>query len=292
LKIINSFSIDFIYQGLDMQGSIKIPFELHYDGDESKFKELDFYYGTDSMGGAAEAIAITTHAIINEEVVKQTPAVKGFSLNFKNSSPGSFRQKFEIEFHGAMAVSALTGMGVPAFIETLTLVLGMPMGGTTKSDRRKTTKWLEKMDDLDELLERLRRPLIRIHHPVSGQGYKVTLKRAQTKILTFDGLTNKYMTEDVKDPQEKTIVVAVSRFNGRRCTGRFIDSHDAESISFSPKMAGGKPLIPRSQMNLLAKSLTGLVNGDFISVRADVTEVRSYDGRIKHYILHRVYEDV
>lgn len=275
-----------------MQGSIKIPLELYYEGGENKYSELDFYYGTDSMGGAAEAVAIATHAIIHDEVVTQTPSVKGFCLNFKNSSPGSFRQKFEIEFTDAMAVSALTSMGIPAFIETLTLLLGIPMGGTTKSERRKTMKWLTNMDDLDKLLDRLYRPLVRIHHPVSGQGYKVTLKKAQTKIITFDGLSHKYMTEDIKDPQEKTITVAVSRFNGRRCTGRFIDRHDAESVSFSPKTVRGQPQISKKEMNLLAGSLTGVVNDLFQPIQADVTEIRSYDGRVKHYILHRVYEKV
>lgn len=275
-----------------MHGSIKIPFELYYQSGERNFSDLDFYYGTDSMGGAAEAIAIATHAIIHDEVVTQTPSVKGFGLNFKNSSPGSFRQKFEIEFTGAIAISTLKAMGVPAYIETLTLLLGIPMGGTTKSDRRKTMKWLNGMDDLDKLMERLYRPLVRIHHPVSGQGYKVTLKKAQTKILTFDSLSHKYMTEDIKDPKEKTITVAVSRFNGRRCTGRFIDRHDAESISFSPKMVKGKPQISKKEMNLLAESLTGVVNDQFLPIQADVTEVRSYDERVKHYILHRVYEKV
>ncbi|MCC6077166.1 hypothetical protein ACFPTX_05640 [Pseudomonas sp. GCM10022188] len=275
-----------------MQGSVKIPLELYYESGESKFSELDFYYGTDSMGGAAEAIAIATHAIIHDEVVTQTPSVKGFGLNFKNSSPGSFRQKFEIEFTDAMAVSALTTMGIPAFIETLTLLLGIPMGGTTKSERRKTMKWLNNMDDLDKLLDRLYRPLVRIHHPVSGQGYKVTLKKAQTKMVIFDSLSHKYMTEDIKDPKEKTITVAVSRFNGRRCTGRFIDRHDAESISFSPKVVKGQPQITKKEMNFLASSLTGVVNDLFLPVQADVTEIRSYDGRVKHYILHRVYEKV
>jgi len=274
-----------------MQGNITIPFELYYEAGESKFEELDFYYGTDSMGGAAEAIAIATHAIVHEELVKQTPSVRGFSLHFKNSSPGSFRQKFELEFNGALSIAAIKAMGIPAFIETLTLVLGIPMGGTTKSERRKTMKWLNGMEDMDKLLERLNRPLVRIHHPVSGQGYKVTLKKAQTKLIVFDSLSHKYMTEDVKDPKEITITVAVSRFNGRRCTGRFIESHDAESVSFAPKMLGGRPLIPVDQMNLLAKSLTGVVNSQFIPVKADVTEVRAYDGRVKHYILHRVYED-
>lgn len=45
-------------------------------------------------------------------------------------------------------------------------------------------------------------------------------------------------------------------------------------------------------MNLLAESLTGVVNDQFLPIQADVTEVRSYDERVKHYILHRVYEKV
>lgn len=268
-----------------MQGNIVVPLELTFDSGESNFHGLNLYYGADAIGGFAEAVALTTHAIVNDNVVKQTPSVKGFSLNFKNSFVGSFRQKIELEFNGAESIKVIKYIGMDAYIELLKLHLRIPVGGSTKLEFRKANQWYRQMKHSDELLERLKRPLERIHHPVTGQGYKVTLSKARTPLLSFDKNTGNYLFAETKSPHKKTIEVAVSRFNARRGTGRFIEEEDSESVSFSPKSF---KLMPRAQKNALADSLKRLANDDLYKVKALVTEVLAFDGRVKHYILHSV----
>lgn len=270
-----------------MQGNILVPLELIFDSGDNVFNGLDLYYGADSIGGLAEAVALTTHAIVNENVVKQTPSVKGFNLNFKNSFVGSFRQKIELEFNEEESIRVIKYIGMDAYIELLKLHLGIPMGGTTKLENRKAIKWYDRMKDSDELLDRLKRPLERIHHPVTGQGYKIALMKSRTQLISFDKNTSNYLTAETKSPHTKTIEVAVSRFNARRGTGRFIDDVDSESISFSPKSI---KLMPRSQKNALADSLKRLANDSLFKLKVVVTEVIAFDGRVKHYILHSVDE--
>lgn len=272
-----------------MHGNITIPFEIHYDSGENKFNGLDFYYGSDSIGGMAEAVALTTHAIVNDTVAKQTPSVKGFSLRFKNASTGSYRQRFELEFNTEESVRMINELGVNSYIELLQMYLRIPLGGSTKLERRKAKKRYQDMEDEDDLLKRLHGPLRRIHHPVSGQGYSITLKKSQTPLLKFTHATNEYLTGSTKSSATKTIEVAVSRFNARRCTGRFIDAMDAESVSFSPKLKAG---LSRAQKNLMANSLKSLANDEFSTVSAEVTEVYASDGRVKHYILHFIHEEL
>jgi hypothetical protein len=270
-----------------MQGNIVVPLELTFDSGESKFHGLDLYYGADSIGGLAEAVALTTHAIVNDNFVKQTPSVKGFSLNFKNSFVGSFRQKIELEFNEEESIRVIKYIGMDAYIELLKLHLRIPMGGSTKLEFRKASQWYKQMKYSDELLERLKRPLERVHHPVTGQGYKITLSKSRTPLMSFDRSTSNYLSAETKSPHKKTIEVAVSRFNARRGTGRFIEEEDSESISFSPKSI---KLMPRSQKNALADSLKRLANDDLYKLKAVVTEVLAFDGRVKHYILHSVDE--
>lgn len=268
-----------------MQGNIVVPLELTFDSGESKFHGLNLYYGADAIGGFAEAVALTTHAIVNDNVVKQTPSVKGFSLNFKNSFVGSFRQKVELEFNDEESIRVIKYIGMDAYVELLKLHLRIPVGGSTKLEFRKANQWYRQMKHSDELLERLKRPLERIHHPVTGQGYKVVLSKARTPLLSFDKNTGNYLFAETKSPHRKTIEVAVSRFNARRGTGRFIEEEDSESVSFSPKSI---KLMPRSQKNALADSLKRLANDDLYKIKALVTEVLAFDGRVKHYILHSV----
>lgn len=270
-----------------MQGNIVVPLELTFDSGESNFHGLDLYYGADSIGGLAEAVALTTHTIVNDGFVKQTPSVKGFSLNFKNSFVGSFRQKIELEFNDEESIRVIKYIGMDAYLELLKLHLRIPMGGSTKLEFRKANQWYKQMKYSDELLERLKRPLERVHHPVTGQGYKVMLSKARTPLISFDKGTSNYLSAETKSPHKKTIEVAVSRFNARRGTGRFIEEEDSESISFSPKSI---KLMPRSQKNALADSLKKLANDDFYKLKAVVTEVLAFDGRVKHYILHSVDE--
>ncbi|WP_044308596.1 hypothetical protein, partial [Pseudomonas syringae] len=124
-----------------MQGNIVVPLELTFDSGESKFHGLNLYYGADAIGGFAEAVALTTHAIVNDNVVKQTPSVKGFSLNFKNSFVGSFRQKIELEFNNEESIRVIKYIGMDAYIELLKLHLRIPVGGSTKLEFRKANQW-------------------------------------------------------------------------------------------------------------------------------------------------------
>ncbi|MNJ22682.1 hypothetical protein D3C77_170560 [compost metagenome] len=270
-----------------MQGNLVVPLELVFDSGESNFHGLDLYYGADSIGGFAEAIALTTHAIVNEEMVKQTPSVKGFSLDFKNSFVGSFRQKIELEFNGEESIRVIKYIGLDAYVELLKLHLRIPMGGSTKLELKKARQWYKQMKHSEDLLDRLKRPLERIHHPVTGQGYNITLKKHKTPLLLFNKTTSNYLSAETKSPDTKIIEVAVSRFNARRGTGRFIEEEDSESISFSPKSI---KLMSRGQKNALADSLKRLANDDFHKLKAVVTEVLAFDGRVKHYILHSVDE--
>ena len=262
-------------------------FNIKFDTGVSDFDGLNMYYGADALSGFAEALAITTHAIVNNNVVTQTPAVKGFKLDFKEAHDGSYIQKVSLEFTDAEAVRVVNHIGARGFIELLTFHLASPLGLNPRIESAAAKRWhRSSMDDSEKLLDRLEGPLKRIHHPVYGQGYKVTLYKSRTTMLPFNEATFDYLTGSTVSEQVETIEAAVSRFNARTFTGRIIEEEDSDSISFSPLKAG----LVRPSRVILVNSLKDLTEGRFTKVGLEVRRVLSRDGRTKHLIVQSVHE--
>jgi hypothetical protein len=266
---------------------MRLTLSARYHSGSANFSGLNAYYGADSLGGFAEAICITTHAILNKEVKTQTPATSGFDLQFKENHRGSYVQKFILEITEANALANFNTLGVNGFIELLTFHMGSPIGLNPQILTRAARKWLrEEMDESEELLGRLDRPLKRIHHPVTGQGYQVTLFRSQTPILEFNERTYDYLAVGTTSNNVETLELAVSRFNIRTCTGRFAIDDDSESMSFSPVHG----VLSQAAKVKLAESLMAGARGADQKVRVSVRRILARDGRTKHLILQEVHE--
>jgi len=262
-------------------------FNIKFDDGESAFNGLNMYYGADALSGFAEALSITTNAIVNNKVVTQTPAVKGFKLDFKEAHEGSYVQKVCLRFTDAEAVRVINHLKPKGFIELLTFHLAAPLGLNPKIESNVAMRWLRSsMDDSEKLLDRLEGPLKKIHHPVYGQGYKVVLYKNRTSMLGFNEQTFDYLTGSSINEHVEVIEAAVSRFNARTFTGRIIEEEDSDSISFSPLKAG---LVRPSRIKL-ANSLKDLTEGKFTKVGLEVRRVLSRDGRTKHLIVQAVHE--
>lgn len=245
------------------------------------------YYGADALSGFAEALAITTHAIVNNNVVTQTPAVKGFKLDFKEAHEGSYVQKINLEFTDAEAIRVINYLRPKGFIELLTFHLASPLGLNPRIESDAAKRWHRtSMDDSEKLLDRLGGPLKKIHHPVYGQGYKVVLYKNRTTMLGFNENTFDYLTGSTVSERVEVVEAAVSRFNARTFTGRIIEEEDADSISFSPLKAG----LVRPSRVILVNSLKDLTEGRFTKVGLEVRRVLSRDGRTKHLIVQSVHE--
>lgn len=266
---------------------MKVTFVIRYHDGAAKFHGLNMYYGADSFGGMAEAVALTTHAIVNNEMLTQTPSTKGFSLDFKESHEGSYIQKFVLEFTDADAIKVVEHLRIEGFMELMTFHLASPLGLKPKIESDAAKRWFRSyMDDSESLLERLSRPLTRIHHPVSGQGYQVTLIKSRTAFLSFNERTLDYLSGSEISANVEELEMAVSRFNARTGTGRFIEGEQSDSISFSPMKAG----LSKKARSLLANSLKDLAEDVFTPLKVEVRRVLARDGRTKHLILQSVYE--
>src|SRR5947209_10986118 len=68
-----------------------IQFELQYAGREADHNALDFYDAAEALTGFQRSVALTTHLVLNGEIITQAPAMKGATIYALPPQEGSWR---------------------------------------------------------------------------------------------------------------------------------------------------------------------------------------------------------
>ncbi|WP_373987766.1 hypothetical protein [Duganella sp. BuS-21] len=257
-------------------------FRVKYDAGAKDFDGLDMYYGAKSLGAISEFLLLSIHAFINEEIILQAPSAKGFKIVMQRASIGSYDQIIQMVITDPHAISIMEDLGKNAFYDLLKYMvcslLGIPF---LLKNRKAKKKIIALMQQNDDLHKRLENSLMAAHLPVKHQGYSTILLLGHTPIIKFDETTLSYLETEIIESGSEIVAVAVSRFNARTGTGRFIDDIDAISHSFSP-IEGA---IGADEKSLMADNLGKVARGEFSPLNAIVTKVTSKDGRLKRYQL-------
>lgn len=263
---------------------MELSFSIKYDDGIKKFDGLDMYYGSHSLAAIAEILLLTIHASIHGEVIVQAPAAKGFRIVLKRNHEGSLLQTLQLYVTDPETLSLITDLGKNGLYDVIKFVLGSCLGIPYLVNNRKAKKKLQQLTtENEDLHDRLERALLRAHQPVKHQGYNVTISMGRTPIVEFDADTLNYLETEVVEPDSEVISVAVSRFNARTGTGRFISSIDSISHGFSPLND-----LDDYQKTIMADNLGKVARGDFDPLTAIVTKINSSNGRLKRYQLHGI----
>lgn len=260
---------------------MEFDFSIVYDTDEKEFDGLDMYYGSKSLQGISEALSIATHGIVNKSYISRSTARKGIKIDFKTSFIGSFKQRFKVIFNNEKSVTNIHDLTAKSYIELLQYTIGQVVGDNREINRRTAIKNFEKMYFSEDITHRLTTSILDVHLPIKYQGYKATLYAAQTPIATFNKDTLSYLEEEIENPEPEVLTIGVSRFNARTGTGRLVEEYNGDSFSFVPSHPFSK-----KQKGILARSLHGLTQGNFIALQAKVTRVTLNNGSTKFFILH------
>jgi len=263
---------------------MEFTFKIKYDDGVNTFNGLDMYHGAHSLAAISEILLLTSHAFIHEEVVIRAPAAKGFRVVLKKGNIGSYEQIIQFIVTDSETFNILNDIGTAALYDLLKYLIGGLLGVPYVIKNRKARKKLQSLvQENEELHQRLERALIQAHLPIKHQGYSVVMQLGKKPIITFDENTLEYLETEVVEPDSQVIKVAVSRFNVRTGTGRFIDDIAGISHGFSPTIELGD-----KRTQVLAESLAELARGNFDTVDAVVTKVNSRSGKLKRFLLHDV----
>jgi hypothetical protein len=259
-------------------------FRVKYDSGTVKFDGLDMYYGAKSLAAVSEVLLLSVHAFLKEEIILQAPAAKGFKMVLQRASIGSYDQIIQMVVTDTPTLALLTDLGKNGLYDLLKYMLsgllGIPFVLKNRKAKKKLKLLLQQNEDLHKRLESA---LTAAHLPVKHQGYSTILMLDRTPIVTFDETTLSYLETELVSPETEIIPVAVSRFNARTGTGRFIEDIDAASYSFAPLNE-----LTNYEKTIMAENLTKVANDEFDALNAIVTKVTSQDGRLKRYQLHGI----
>jgi hypothetical protein len=259
-------------------------FKIKYDSGANQFSGLDMYHGSHSLAAISEILLLSIHAAIHGEVIIQAPASKGFRLVLKRSHEGSLEQYIQFFITDPDALSLLTDLGKNGLYDTIKYLLSSCLGiPFVLSNRKSKKKILQLTKANEDLHDRLEHALLRAHLPVKNQGYSASISLGKQPIITFDADTLNYLETEVVQPDTEMISVAVSRFNARTGTGRFITSIDSISHGFSPLND-----LDNGQKAIMADNLGKVARGIFSPITAFVTKVNSSNGSLKRYQLHSI----
>lgn len=259
-------------------------FRIKYDTGTEEFDGLDMYYGSKSLAAFSEFLLLSVHAFLKEEIILQAPAAKGFKMVLQKASVGSYDQIIQMIITDTQTVSLMADLGKNGLYDLLKYMLSSLLGIPFVLNNRKAKKKLNSlMQQNEDLHKRLESALISAHLPVKHQGYSTVMMLGRTPIIKLDETTLSYLETEIVEPDSEVIPVAVSRFNARTGTGRFIEDIDAISHGFSPIND-----LTDYEKEIMADNLGKVARGIFEPLNAIVTRVTSQDGVLKRYQLHGI----
>ena len=285
---------------------------LSYEGSDSDNNFIDLYDVSHALIGFQRSIALTTHLIINGEIITQSPSLKGARVLASPAEDGSWK----------MAATVLAGIYAIG-----TAPINTPLGHIVHSvydyvvseslgvhvDYKKTigqlfeeqneNKILEinlKQHKIDSLIEKCATPLTDIHRPIfktkTAITAKITSELLNPNMLdfstdelsvgpTFSMDTFHYIHEEFTSEKPEIIYGRISSYNSNTFKGRIYVPLEGRPISFelSQKCRSNNTIeMVTTSLAINAQKNGGNIDG---KLYCRVFKNTSRSGHLKSYII-------
>jgi hypothetical protein len=197
--------------------------KLRYVGGTADNHQLQFYDGTTSIHGFAQALQIATHAYVNGEIVSRATALKGATLYVKAPRQGSvlFDVIAIIEKHPGVATLA-----APFFYDFIKYAFCKAAGYfDVYPETKNLSEWSDRDEPFfDDLAETMEGSLQRAHRAIDEGVNVVTLERPRSVLVEFNRSTSQWVNTRDEDKSVEDMTGNVTRYNSITGNGRaFID---------------------------------------------------------------------
>lgn len=282
-----------------------VQFELSYSGADSDEHEIDLYDVSQALVGFQRSLAITTHLILNGEIITQAPALKGAKIFAFPAEEGSWKIKAGILVLGTAAYhigtapnnTPLGHLVYSAYDYVISESLGFHVDydkslGQLYEESKKANVELPLVREaqLDSVIEKCSTAITEIHRPI----YKTktaAIARIHTSInnqkvplnpvLSFE--TFQYIIEEFT--QEDVIVIRgyVSSYNSNTYKGRVYVPEEERPISFElAEHVRGEVSIQLIVDSLRANALRNF-KVEAIAIYCKVQRITTKAGHLKKY---------
>lgn len=248
-----------------------VEFSLSFNGSNATDGIISFYDVSRALAGFERSISLTTHLLLNGEVITQSPSARGFELYLLPPEQGSWKAVAGLVFGTALTVGVASrdsALGYLA-VSALDYVIQQSLGFNVDFDKTLAQQLEEaKKSDLiplklsedrfDSLIEKIEPSLRDCHRPIAFSGSAETGQiEWETKLETgvldgyFDSETFQYISETIQLDELAEFTGVISSYNVNTFKGRIY----VESLNRTLPFELGDIARSRKTAALIAASL-------------------------------------
>jgi len=284
-----------------------IEFELSYTGAAAENHEIDFYDVSRALLGFQRTLALSTHLVLNGQVITQAPSLRGAKIRALPPEEGSWKFTAGIVLAGTAAYNLATApsntpLGHLVF-SAYDYVISESLGFHVDYDKSLGQLYDEHKDkeielpevrqaQLDSVIEKCSTAIIEIHRPIfktntadyaqittiiGGERYSVS--------SSFSQESYQYLTEEFVEDDLYFLSGFVSSYNSNTYKGRIYIKEEQRPIPFVLNEDVRKvENIPRIIDSLKANALRKY-NVEPIEVYFCAQKIKAKTGHLKGYMI-------
>jgi hypothetical protein len=289
---------------------MSLKFALSYEGENADHHEIDFYDVAQGLIGFQRTLAITTHLVLNGEVITQAPSLKNAQILAHPPKEGSWEIFAGIYLIGKVAKtlneipreSPVGHIIFSAYDFIVSNALGFhvdyekSLGQSYKELKNRGDSTVPILDQpkFDSAIEKCEAGIREMHRPIyakgTANGARITgfIKDDRPKLISasLDIESYNFINDSIQDNSITTFTGRVSSYNINTFKGRLFDFAEERPIPFEVSSDIKKPNV----QNKLAKSLYDNVNSGFKG--GDITvsgfKLLSKNGRLKGILITNI----
>lgn len=263
---------------------IEIHFKISYMHGDADHHRLDMYDASISMQGFARALAITTHALLNEgEIRLKGNRAEGAKIYINPARRGSFEELVTIIINNPEAT-----IGVSVVSSAFWDILKWTWSRTLDLSYEPETPFVRRLNErlepfIGEIEEALEVPLEQAHRPLkqfSEMTISITRPRSG-EVITLNSGTLESVSLQTEQALTSGIIGNVTKYNILSGIGRFYDDELEHTVSFKIM-----DTVTAHQKQLLTWSLHHAQANNDGKIELEIQRVVSAKRKIKRYLVH------
>lgn len=234
--------------------SLQIEFTLSYSGNESEKHQIDFYDVSQALIGFQRSLALTTHFILNNQIITQVPALKGAKIVAIPPEAGSWKITAVLSVLGAGIYGAVTADRTSVLGNVITsaydYVISETLGFHVDFDKTLGQQYeeLHKNDikielqpklRFDSLIEKCETAVKQIHRPIVESRSATSAIILSSRMGSIEAIghpfnleTYEYLEYSAMSDKPDNYIGKVSSYNANTFKGRIYLAKENRPIPF------------------------------------------------------------
>lgn len=285
-----------------MQGAFT--FTIQFTGNESDSHLIDFYDVARALEGFQRSLALTTHLVINGEIITQAPALKGARILAMPPEYGSWKTTAVVLAGIYSATTAPKDTPLGHVVHSVyDLLVSESLGfhidyekslGQLYKEHKKSKIESPRVEQhqIDSLIDKCASSISEIHRPIYKNQTALqadifssvgTQTRPVGTSFTFE--TFQYMNEEFTEEAPEIIEGKVSSYSNNSFTGRLYVSSEGWAVPFDISESSRTEKNIRLLVASLSVNAVKEYDSEWSSVYCNVLKTKSRSGRLKRYLI-------